>query len=148
MSISSIKSIVRPPENRNVSSVWEGWEGWGMKNAMQDGCLPRMREGYRVSKMEEPASRKWKARKGAKWKVKSGETRKSPQTPQTSQTSQTSQYSQTNCAGRVSPANAGRVTGVQNGGLKQTQRTKLTGGEKSRTPVSPMKDAVQTGCPK
>ena len=30
----------------------------------------------------------------------------------TFQTSQTSQYSQTNCADRVSPANAGRVSGV------------------------------------
>ena len=52
----------------------------------------------------------------------------------TSQSSQTSQYSQTNCAGRVSPANAGRVTGVQNGGLQRTERT----GEKSRTPISPI----------
>ena len=40
-------------------------------------------------------------------------------------------------AGRVSPANAGRVTGVQNGGLQRTERTKRTG-EKSRTPISPI----------
>ena len=70
----------------------------GVQN--EDKCCP---------KWGKPASREWKARKGAKWKVKSGETRKYPQT------SQTSQYSQTICAGLVSPANAGRWTGVQNG---------------------------------
>ena len=35
MSISSIKTIVRPPENRNVSSVWDVWE---MKNSVLGGC--------------------------------------------------------------------------------------------------------------
>ena len=39
MSILSIKSIIRPPENRNVSSVWEGWEGWEVKNSVLGGCL-------------------------------------------------------------------------------------------------------------
>ena len=67
-------------------------------------------------------------RKGAKWKVKSGKTRKYPQT------SQASQYSQTHYAGRVSPANAGRWIGVQNGGLQRTERT----GEKSWTPIRPI----------
>jgi hypothetical protein len=41
VSILSIKSIVRRPENRNVASVWEVWE---MKNNVLGGCLPRLRE--------------------------------------------------------------------------------------------------------
>ena len=76
----------------------------------QDGCLQRLREGEDVSKMRLTGVQN----EGARFAGVESEKRGQVESMRLRNTSKTSRYSQTHYADRVSPANAGRLGGVQN----------------------------------